>query len=157
MVSVLLVELEAKEGPAGRKPSPRQGAKPLMSLMWLQDVCLHFPEFFYPVFPGMVPARTWWRAGPAGTSKVPAEGRLTWAMVPPSVLGLPAKRDLYGNTEICVLLLLLPSVAHLLCKAGWGNWGARGRAQAQRRAVVGRGEDAPWAGMVLTKVRTPWG
>lgn len=35
-----------------------------MSLTWLQDVRWFFPEDFYPVFPGMVPARTWWRAGP---------------------------------------------------------------------------------------------
>lgn len=89
MVPVFLVELEAKEGPADVGSPPRQGANPLMSLCWC------FLEDFY-----LVPARNWWEAGPAGTSKVPdGHQRLAWAMASPLLLGLPAKPDLYGSIE----------------------------------------------------------
>lgn len=70
-----------------------------MSLVRLQDACWCFPEDFHHL-PGLVPAVTWWRAGPAGTSKVPADHqRLAWAIAAPLLLGLPAKPDLCGNIE----------------------------------------------------------
>lgn len=57
-------------------------------------------------------------------------------MAAPLLLGLPAKPDLYSNTESCVLLLPLPSMAHLLCKAGWGIW-------EEERMLLGQGWSSP--------------
>lgn len=65
-MSVLLVELEAMEGLADMEPLPRQGAKPLMPLIWLQDVCWCFPEGFlrclpwYASYEDLVESRTSW-------------------------------------------------------------------------------------------------
>lgn len=48
----------------------------------------------------LVPARNWWKAGPAGMSKVPdGHQRLAWAIASPLLLGLPAEPDMYGSTE----------------------------------------------------------
>lgn len=128
MVSVPLIEMEAKESSAGGEHPTETGSQTVLDRCQLCSfrVCLSASQRIFTLS-----SMLWFMQGPGGEQDQLVQERslLTtrdrhgqWQLR--YFLACLQSRTCVGMLRVCVLLLSLPSVTHLLCKAGWGSLGS---------------------------------